>query len=123
LERVYATSSASRRVAERGLRDAVVIEHVARSRGAAAMSVKTRNDRALRLAGFVRREQGADEPIRFLAHAKDDDGDVNGLVSDPDARFVTSADSGLEYAMPPATASDPPSEAPGSSPATAIHAR
>jgi hypothetical protein len=77
----------------------------------------------LRLAGFVRREQGADEPIRFMAQAEDDDGDVNSLVSDPDAWFVTSADSDLEYAMTPATASDPPSEAPGSSPATAIHVR
>lgn len=91
-----------------------------------AMSVKTRNgpaDRALRLAGFVRREQGADEPIRFMAHAEDDDGDVNSLVSDPDAWLVTSADPDLEYAKTPATTSDPPSEAPGSSPATATHAR
>ena len=77
----------------------------------------------LRLAGFVRREQGAEEPIRFLAHAEDDDGDVNGLVSDPDAWFVTSADSDLEYAMTPATAPDPPSEAPGSSPGDGDTAR
>jgi Acetyltransferase (GNAT) domain len=84
----------------------VATGRAARGRGAVAMSVKTRNgpaDRALRLAGFVRRERGADEPIRFMAHAEDDDGDVNALVSDPDAWFVTSADSDLEYAMTPAS--------------------
>ena len=55
----------------------VATGRAARGRGAVAMSVKTRNgpaDRALRLAGFVRRERGADEPIRFMAHAEDDDG-------------------------------------------------
>ena len=57
-----------------------------------------------------------------MAHAEDDDADVNTLVSDPDAWFVTSADSDLEYAMDPATAHDPPSGPPGPSPATATHA-
>jgi Acetyltransferase (GNAT) domain len=97
----------------------------ARARGAVAMSVKTRNvpaDRALRLAGFVRRERGADDPIRFMAHAEDDDGDVNSLVTDPDAWFVTSADSDLEYAMTPATDPGPPSAPTRSSPSGAAHA-
>jgi hypothetical protein len=100
----------------------VATGRAAHGRGAVAMSVKTRNgpaDRALRLAGFVRRERGADEPIRFMAHAEDDDGGVNALVSEPGAWFVTSADSDLEYAMTPASDPDPPSGPHRSSPATA----
>ncbi len=100
----------------------VATGRAARRRGAVAMSVKTRNraaDRSLRLAGFVRRDRGADDPIRFMAHAADDDPEVNARVSDPDAWFVTSADSDLEYAMTPG---DPgpaaPSPTTSDSPAT-----
>jgi len=78
---------------------------VARRRGAIAMSVKTRNepaDRYLRAAGFVRRERGTDDPVRFMVRCADDADDVSALVSDPDRWFVTSADSDLEYAMTPA---------------------
>jgi hypothetical protein len=77
---------------------------VARRQGAVAMSVKTRNepaDRSLRAAGFVRRDQGSDMPIRSVVHCTDD-GEVGALVSDADSWFVTSADSDLEYAMTPA---------------------
>ena len=100
----------------------VAAGRAARARGAVAMSVKTRNgpaDRALRLAGFVRRDRGADDPIRFMAHAADEDPEVNALVSDPDTWFVTSADSDLEYAMSPGTDAG---AAPGSAESTATHA-
>lgn len=78
---------------------------VARRQGAIAMSMKTRNepaDRYLRAAGFVRRDQGTDAPVRFMVRCTDDD-DVCALVNDADRWFVTSADSDLEYAMTPAT--------------------
>lgn len=82
----------------------------ARRQGAIAMVAKTRNvpaDRRLRTAGFVRREQvtAKDMPIRFMVHCSDEPG-ICALVSDPDAWFVTAADSDLEYATLPA---DPPS--------------
>jgi len=102
----------------------VAAGRAARRRGAVAMSVKTRNgpaDRALRLAAFVRRDRGADEPVRFMGHP-DDDVNVNAVVSDPDAWFVTSADSDLEYAMTPASDPDPPSGQHRSTPTTATHA-
>ena len=55
-----------------------------------------------------------------MAHAEDDDGGVNALVSEPGAWFVTSADSDLEYAMTSAAADpDPPSGPHRSSLATA----
>ncbi len=82
----------------------------ARGQGAVAMSVKTRNepaDRYLRAAGFVRRDHGSDEPIRFMVNCSDDPG-VCALVTDPDRWFVTSADSDLEYAMTPAAAPSSP---------------
>jgi hypothetical protein len=78
-----------------------------RRAGAIAMSVKTRNepaDRYLRAAGFVRRERGTDDPVRFMVRCADDDR-VCALVENPDSWFVTSADSDLEYAMTPATGS------------------
>jgi GNAT superfamily N-acetyltransferase len=87
--------------------------------GAIAMSVKTRNepaDRYLRAAGFVRRERGTDDPVRFMVHCTDDER-VCALVEDPDRWFVTSADSDLEYAMTPATASAV-TPSPAASPAT-----
>ena len=82
----------------------VAAGRAARRGGAVAMSVKTRNvpaDRALRAAGFVRRERGSDDPIHFVVACADDE-DVTPQVSDPDAWFVTSADSDLEYATSPA---------------------
>lgn len=82
----------------------------ARRDGAVAMSVKTRNrraDRYLRAAGFIRREQGADDPIRFMVHCSDSE-DVYGLVTDPNRWFVTSADSDLEYATSPVVATAVP---------------
>jgi hypothetical protein len=88
---------------------------VGRRAGAIAMSVKTRNepaDRYLRAAGFVRRERGTDDPVRFMVRCTDDER-ACALVEDPDRWFVTSADSDLEYAMTPATGS-----AVASSPAT-----
>jgi hypothetical protein len=72
----------------------------ARERGAVAMSVKTRDepaDRFLRAAGFVRRNRGADEPIRFMVHCRDDD--LAEHLRDPARWFITSADCDLEYAM------------------------
>ena len=75
---------------------------VARRQGAVALSVKTRNepaDRQLRAAGFVRRDRGTDEPVRFMVHCTD--AAVSALVDDPANWFVTSADSDLEYAMTP----------------------
>ena len=70
------------------------------------------------VAGFVRRDRGADAPIRFMVHAADEDPEVNALVSDPDTWFVTSADSDLEYAMSPGTDAG---AAPGSAESTASH--
>jgi GNAT superfamily N-acetyltransferase len=81
----------------------------ARRDGAVALSVKTRNrgaDRYLRAAGFVRRERGADDPIRFMVHCTDEP-HVCALVSEPDHWFVTSADSDLEYATTPTSAAAP----------------
>jgi hypothetical protein len=78
----------------------------ARRDGAVAMVVKTRNepaDRGLRAAGFLRREQGTDPPIRFMAHCTDEAG-ICALVSSADSWFVTSADSDLEYATTAAIA-------------------
>ena len=72
----------------------------ARGRGAVAMSVKTRDepaDRYLRAAGFVRRNRGADEPIRFMVHCRD--ADLADQLGDPARWFITSADCDLEYAM------------------------
>jgi GNAT superfamily N-acetyltransferase len=72
----------------------------ARSDGAVAMAVKTRNepaDRGLRATGFLRREQGVDPPIQFVVRCTDEAG-ICALVSDPASWFVTSADSDLEYA-------------------------
>ena len=77
----------------------------ARRQGAVALSVKTRNepaDRLLRAAGFVRRDRGTDEPVRFMVHCTDEA--VSPLVEDPASWFVTSADSDLEYAMTPGAA-------------------
>jgi hypothetical protein len=78
----------------------------ARRDGAAALMAKTRNARAhrsLRAAGFVWRRSVGDDPIRFMfrcdAHAEG--AEVNDLVTDPDAWFVTSADSDLELGMAP----------------------
>ncbi|MGH9233531.1 MAG: GNAT family N-acetyltransferase [Acidimicrobiales bacterium] len=82
----------------------VAAGRAARRGGAVAMSVKTRNvqaDRALRAAGFVCRERGSDDPIRFVVTCADDE-DTTARVCDPDAWFVTSADSDLEYATAPA---------------------
>jgi hypothetical protein len=57
----------------------------------------------MRAAGFLRRSQGADEPIRFMAHCTDDaDAKVRAEVTTPDNWFVTSADCDLEYGMTPA---------------------
>ena len=94
----------------------VAAGHAARDDGAVAMSVKTRNlpaDRYLRAAGFVRREQGTDPPIRCVVRCTDDP-DVCELVSDGDRWFVTSADSDLEYAMTPSTPPTPPTSPPTS---------
>jgi GNAT superfamily N-acetyltransferase len=80
---------------------------VARRQGAVAMSVKTRNepaDRHLRAAGFVRRERGTDEPVRFMVRCSDPV--VSPLVEEPANWFVTSADSDLEYGMTPAGRTD-----------------
>ncbi|HEY8524286.1 MAG TPA: GNAT family N-acetyltransferase [Acidimicrobiales bacterium] len=79
----------------------------ARHDGAVALLCKTRNapaDRWLRAAGFVRRASVADEPIRFVFRCDEEvEGpEVARLVTDPDAWFVTSADSDLELAMTPA---------------------
>jgi hypothetical protein len=80
---------------------------VARRQGAVAMSVKTRNepaDRHLRTAGFVRRQRGTDEPVRFMVRCNDPV--VAPLVNEPANWFVTSADSDLEYAMTPGAGGD-----------------
>jgi GNAT superfamily N-acetyltransferase len=73
----------------------------ARRDGAVALLCKTRNpgaDRALRRAGFVRRERGTDPPIRFMFRCDESEvPEVARLVTDPDAWLVTSADSDLEY--------------------------
>lgn len=85
----------------------VAAGNVARRQGAVAMSVKTRNeaaDRQLRAAGFIRRERGTDEPVRFMVRCGDTS--VADLVETPANWFVTSADSDLEYAMTPGGASD-----------------
>ena len=80
--------------------------------GAVALSAKTRNepaDRFLRAAGFVRRQRGADEPIRFMAWCRDPD--VADRLGDPARWFVTSADCDLEYGTtrPLAPPDHPPS--------------
>jgi hypothetical protein len=70
--------------------------------------VKTRNeqaDRALRAAGFLRREQGADGPIRFVVRTGDDPGPSAKLAA-PGNWFVTSADCDLEYGMTPSPDGD-----------------
>jgi GNAT superfamily N-acetyltransferase len=74
----------------------------ARETGAVALSVKTRNepaDRYLRAAGFVRRQRGADESIRFMAWCRDPG--LADRLQDPARWFVTSADCDLEYGMTP----------------------
>ena len=90
----------------------VTTGNVARRQGAIAMSVKTRNeaaDRHLRAAGFVRRERGTDEPVRFMVRCGD--GSVADLVEEPANWFITSADSDLEYAMTPGGTPDVASSA------------
>jgi hypothetical protein len=80
----------------------------ARRQGAIALSVKTRNepaDRYLRLAGFLRRDRGADAPIRFMVHCTAGS-DLCGKVSSPASWFVTSADCDLEYGMTPSDEGD-----------------
>ncbi|MGH9111171.1 MAG: hypothetical protein ACRDZN_02550, partial [Acidimicrobiales bacterium] len=74
----------------------------ARRRGAVALSVKTRNERAdryLRGAGFLRRDHASDSPISFMIHCTDDE--VAAQVRDPGQWFVSSADCDLEYATTP----------------------
>jgi hypothetical protein len=81
----------------------------ARRDGAAALLAKTRNvpaHRALRAAGFLWRRAVGDDPIRFMFRCSTDGPEAEGpevarLVTDPDAWFVTSADSDLELAMAP----------------------
>lgn len=76
----------------------------ARREGAVALAVKSRNDRAdrsLRAAGFLRRAQGAETPIRFMVHCADDDPDVAVLVRDGSSWLITSADCDLEPGMSP----------------------
>jgi GNAT superfamily N-acetyltransferase len=70
----------------------------ARRDGAAALSVKTRTraDRALRLAGFVRRSLADDRELRLLVHCAEGP-PVADLVGDAGAWFLTSTDSNLEH--------------------------
>lgn len=70
----------------------------ARRDGAAALSVKTRTpaDRALRLAGFVRRSLAHDRELRLLVHCTEGP-PVADLVGDAEAWFLTSTDSNLEH--------------------------
>lgn len=78
----------------------------ARREGAIALSVKTRNepaDRYLRAAGFLRRDRGADLPIRFMVHCTDRDTGVRRRLTSSESWFVTSADCDLEYGLTPAT--------------------
>lgn len=82
----------------------LAVAAAARDQGAIALSVKTRNapaDRYLRAAGFLRRDQGADTPIRFMVHCTDEAPDVCAELRSPDSWFVTSADCDLEYGMTP----------------------
>lgn len=74
----------------------------ARRDGAVAMNLKTRNvpaRRWLRAAGFVRRFQGGDGPIQLMVRCADDP-DVCSQIHDPDAWFLTAADSDIEFAVP-----------------------
>jgi GNAT superfamily N-acetyltransferase len=74
----------------------------ARREGAVALSVRTRNpraDRSLRTAGFLRSFRFDDYPIHLLVHCTDDP-DICARVQDPDAWFLTAADSDLESAVP-----------------------
>ena len=78
----------------------------ARRDGAAALLAKTRNvpaHRSLRAAGFLWRQAVGDDPIRFMfrCDADAEGAEVARLVTDPDAWFVTSADSDLELGMAP----------------------
>ena len=78
----------------------------ARRDGAAALLAKTRNvaaHRSLRAAGFLWRQAVGDDPIRFMfrCDASTEGAEVERLVTDPHAWFVTSADSDLELAMAP----------------------
>jgi hypothetical protein len=104
----------------------VAAGNVARRQGAVALSVKTRNepaDRLLRAAGFVRRERGTDEPVRFMVRCTD--ATVSDLVDEPANWFITSADSDLEYGMTPGGAADVASSdaiAPEPTPADAMPA-
>jgi hypothetical protein len=82
----------------------------ARRDGAVALLCKTRNvpaDRRLRAAGFLWRQAVGDDPIRFMFRCDEEaeGGEVARLVTDPDAWFITSADSDLELAMTPPGAS------------------
>ena len=66
------------------------------------MAVKTGNeaaDRYLRAAGFVRRARGADHPIRFMVHCRDDE--LRSQLAERGRWFTTSADCDLEYGMAP----------------------
>ena len=75
----------------------------ARSDGAVALSLRTRNvqaERALRLAGFLRSSQAGEHPIHHLVYCADDAG-ISALVQDPDSWFLTAADGDVEAAMPP----------------------
>lgn len=86
----------------------------ARRDGAVALSVKTRNpqaDRALRRAGFVRRQLDHDRARRAMVHcagdtAVDTGGDAGARalaarLHDADAWFFTATDSNLEFAGAP----------------------
>jgi GNAT superfamily N-acetyltransferase len=71
----------------------------ARRDGAVALSVKTRNDRAdraLRLAGFVRRAREHDRQLQLMVHCTED-GETSALVHQPNAWFLTATDSNLEH--------------------------
>jgi GNAT superfamily N-acetyltransferase len=81
--------------------------HAARADGATVLVCRTlcqRADRALRRAGFIRRGDDVEAPLRFFAHSAPDERD-RSAIEDAANWLVTAADSDLELPGADATTS------------------